>query len=242
MDHIDTPQGRRIAYEMIPGEGPGIVFLGGFRSDMEGSKALHLREVAQREGRGFLRFDYSGHGKSSGAFEDGAIGDWAQDAEAALSLTHGPQILVGSSMGGWISLLLARRLPERVHALLLIAPAPDFTEDGFWAGMPAPMRKLLMERGSIQVPSEYEAPYTITRRLIEEGRGNLVMRTPLPLPFPVRILQGTADTAVPTDWAVRLLNHMESPDARLTLVKDSDHRFSEPRELMLIEETLTSLS
>ena len=242
MEHIDTPQGRRIAYELIPGERPGIVFLGGFRSDMEGSKALHLREVARREGRGFLRFDYSGHGSSSGRFEDGSIGDWAQDAEAALALTQGPQILVGSSMGGWISLLLAKRLSERIHAMILIAPAPDFTENGFWAGMDEPTRVRLMEQGSIQVPSEYEEPYIITRRLIEEGRGNLVMHEPLPLPFPIRILQGTADTAVPTDWAVRLLNHMEGPDARLLLVKDSDHRFSEPRELALIEETLTSLS
>ena len=242
MEHIDTPQGRRIAYELIPGEGPGIVFLGGFRSDMEGSKALHLREVARREGRGFLRFDYSGHGSSSGRFEDGAIGDWAQDAEAALSLTQGPQILVGSSMGGWISLLLSKRMPERIHALVLIAPAPDFTENGFWADMDEPTRARLMDDGHVLMPSEYEEPYTITRRLIEEGRENLVMREPLPLPFPVRILQGTADTAVPADWAVRLLDHADSADARLLLVKDADHRFSEPRELALIEETIAALS
>ena len=241
MDHIDTPEGRRLAYELIPGEGPGIVFLGGFRSDMEGSKALHLREVAKRGGRGFLRFDYSGHGASSGAFEDGAIGDWARDAEAALSLTQGPQILVGSSMGGWISLLLAKRMPERIHALLLIAPAPDFTEDGFWAGMDEPTRARLMDHGSIQVPSDYEEPYTITRRLIEEGRENLVMRAPLPLPFPVRILIGTADEAVPIEWVLRLLAHADGPDMRATLVKGADHRFSEPRELALIEDAVLGI-
>ena len=241
MEHLDTPQGRRIAYHRTRGQGTGIVFLGGFKSDMEGSKALHLEQVAKELGRPYLRFDYSGHGASSGRFEDGAIGDWREDAEAALGLTEGPQILVGSSMGGWITLLLARRMPERVAGLVLIAPAPDFTEDGYWAGFDEMHRGALMRDGVVHVPSDYGEPYPITRRLIEQGREELVLRGPLPLPFPVRILIGTADEAVPVDWVLRLMSHADGPDMRATLVKDADHRFSEPRELALIEEAVLGI-
>ena len=242
MEHLDTPQGRRIAYRRTAGQGTGVVFLGGFKSDMEGTKALHLEGWARRRGRPFLRFDYSGHGASSGRFEEGAIGDWRQDAEAALGLTQGRQVLVGSSMGGWIALLLARAAPGRVAGLVLIAPAPDFTEDGYWAGFSAEQRAALERDGVVRVPSDYGEPYPITRRLIEQGREELVLRAPLPLPFPVRILIGTADDAVPVDWAVRLLDHMDCPDARATLVKGADHRFSEPGELALIEAAVKELA
>lgn len=236
-DILTTPQGRRIAYHRTPGSGPGVVFLGGFRSDMGGTKAMALQAWAERRGRAFLRFDYSGHGESSGAFLDGDIGDWAADAVAAISaLSEGPQVLVGSSMGGWIALLVARALPERVAGLVGIAAAPDFTEDSMWAGFTDRQRAELAERGQVDLPSEYsDAPYVITRRLIEEGRQNLVLRAPLPLPFPVRLLQGTADTDVPPAVALRLMDHADSPDLRLTLVKDADHRFSTPDCLALIE-------
>lgn len=236
-NHLTTPEGRRIAYRHTPGAGPGVVFLGGFRSDMTGTKAEHLEAWARARGRAFLRFDYSGHGESSGDFIEGCIGDWAADARAALdALTTGPQVLVGSSMGGWIALLLARARPERVAGLVGVAAAPDFTEDGLWAEFSDDQRLALTRAGQVSTPSDYsDEPYVITRRLIEDGRGQLVLRTPLPLPFPVRLLQGTADTDVPVSVALRLLDHAEGDDIRLTLVKGADHRFSTPECLSLIE-------
>jgi pimeloyl-ACP methyl ester carboxylesterase len=239
-DFLTTPQGRRIAHHRTAGAGPGVVFLGGFRSDMGGTKALALQDWAERTGRAFLRFDYSGHGQSSGEFLDGCIGDWAEDAAAAVSaLTTGPQVLVGSSMGGWISLLLARAMPGRVAGLVGIAAAPDFTEDSMWAGFTDAQRAEMAQAGRVALPSEYsDEPYIITRRLIEDGRQRLVLRSPLPLPFPVRLLQGTADADVPVSVALRLLDHARGPDIRLTLVKDADHRFSSPDCLAMIETAL----
>jgi len=246
---LTTPQGRRIAFHRREGQGPqgqmpGVVFLGGFRSDMEGTKALHLDQWAARAGRAFLRFDYSGHGQSSGDFLDGSIGDWAGDAAAAIAaLTVGPQVLVGSSMGGWIALLTAKAMPERVAGLVGIAAAPDFTEDSMWAGFDAVQRRQMETEGQVALPSDYsDGPYIITRRLIEDGRTRLVLRDPLPLPFPVRLLQGTADTDVPPSVALRLLDHAEGDDIRLTLVKGADHRFSTPECLALIEAAVGEVS
>ena len=237
---LTTPQGRRIAYHLSPGHGPAVAFLGGFKSDMGGTKAVFLDEWARAAGIGFLRFDYSGHGESAGRFEDGAIGDWAEDAAAAIALLPGPVVLVGSSMGGWISLLLARAQPDRMAGLVTIAAAPDFTEDSMWARFSDAQRAALAA-GSVSLPSEYGAPYVITRRLIEEGRGNLVLRDPLHLPFPVRFLQGTADADVSVATAQRLLEHASGPDMRLTLVKDADHRFSTPACLELIAQTVAEV-
>jgi len=235
-DHLTTDQGRSIAYHRTAGAGPGVVFLGGFKSDMEGTKALHLEAWAKRAGLAFLRFDYSGHGQSSGDFTDGGIGDWTADAMDAISaLTDGSQVLVGSSMGGWIALLVAREMPGKVAGLVTVAAAPDFTEDAMWAGFDDAQRRALLEDGHIALPSEYGEPYVITRRLIVEGRDNLVLRAPLSLPFPVRFLQGTADADVERDVALRLLDHAEGPDMRLTLVDGADHRFSDPGCLALIE-------
>ncbi|MEM7236996.1 MAG: alpha/beta hydrolase [Pseudomonadota bacterium] len=238
-----------VAYHTLDAQGdganlPGIVFLGGFRSDMNGTKATWLESWAAERGRAFLRFDYSGHGESAGDFLDGCIGDWADDAFDAIdALTRGPQILVGSSMGGWIALLLSKRMPERVAALVGIAAAPDFTEDSMWQAFDQNQRSDLVSEGSIALPSDYsDEPYIITRRLIEDGRANLVLRSPLVLPFPLRLLQGTADLDVDTSVALRLLDHVECADARLTLVKGADHRFSEPCELTLIGKTLHGVS
>lgn len=238
-DYLDTSDGRRLAYHRSQGQGPMVVFLGGFKSDMEGTKALALEAWAQARGKGFLRFDYSGHGQSSGDFEDGCIGDWAADARAAIgALTEGPVVLVGSSMGGWISLLMARELP-RVVGLVTIAAAPDFTERGMWASFSDAERAVLMDQGRLELPSDYSPdPYVITRRLIEDGRDHLVMDDPLPLPFPVRLLQGTADADVPMDWALDLLDHAQGEGIRLTLVKGADHRFSTPACLVLITDAL----
>ncbi|MBE0453473.1 alpha/beta fold hydrolase [Roseovarius autotrophicus] len=240
---LDTDTGRRLAYHRTEGAGPGVVFLGGFKSDMEGTKALWLQDWARARGRAFLRFDYSGHGQSSGVFTEGCIGDWAADARAVLErLMTGPQILVGSSMGGWIALLLARAMPGRIAGLVTIAAAPDFTEDSMWAGFDAAQRDELMTKGQIALPSDYGAPYVITRRLIEEGRANLVLRAPLDLAFPVRFLQGTADKDVDMAVALRLLDHAEGPDIRLALVKGADHRFSDPDCLALVGAAVAEVS
>jgi pimeloyl-ACP methyl ester carboxylesterase len=242
-DMLDTPQGRRLAYVKTDGTGPGVVFLGGLRSDMTGTKAQFLEDWARQRGRAFLRFDYSGHGQSSGTFEEGCIGDWAEDAAAAITaLTEGPQVLVGSSMGGWVSLLTARAMPDRVCALIGIAAAPDFTEDSMWASFDDDQRTNLMTEGRVELPSDYsDEPYVITRRMIEDGRTRLVLRDPLPLPFPVRLLQGSNDTDVPPSVALRLFDHADSPDMRLMLVKGADHRFSEPAQLVLLAKTLDDL-
>ncbi|MTH80223.1 alpha/beta hydrolase [Paracoccus aestuariivivens] len=234
-EFLETPQGRRIAFNRIEGHGPGIVFLGGFRSDMQGTKAVWLEDWARERGLAFTRFDYSGHGESAGKFEDGCIGDWFEDACAVIAqLTEGPQVLVGSSMGGWISLLVARKMPERLAGLVTVAAAPDFTEQGFWAEFTEAERGVVLRDGCISIPSEYGDPYVITRRLVEDGRNQLVMGQPLDLAFPVRFLQGTADMDVPVSWAMDLLDHAAGNDMRLTLVKDADHRFSTPECLELI--------
>lgn len=238
MEFHDTAAGRRIAYEYTPGTGPTVVFLGGYKSDMQGTKAVHLEDWAQETGRAFLRFDYSGHGDSGGKFEDGCIGDWAEDAQSVIeAATEGPVLLVGSSMGGWIALLMTQRLAD-VAGLVTIAGAPDFTEDGFWADFDAEQRKAIMQDGQVALPSDYGDPYIVTRRLIEDGRKHLVLRDPLELPFPVRLLQGTADTAVHPDRALKLLDHAASPDMRLVLVDGADHRFSDADCLALIESSV----
>lgn len=245
MDHqaLELPDGRRIAYRLSEGAGPGIVFLGGFRSDMTGTKAHFLEAWARARGQAYLRFDYTGHGASSGDFLACGVGDWAHDARDAIQrLTTGPQILVGSSMGGWIALILAGWMPARIAGLVGIAAAPDFTEDSMWAALSGDERRRLMSDGVVEVPSDYDdAPYPISRRLIEDGRQNLVLRAPLDLPFPVRLLHGTADRDVDPAVALRLLGHADGADIRLTLVKDADHRFSAPENLELLAETIEGI-
>ena len=242
-EFLDLPDGRRIAYRRSAGEGPGVVFLGGFRSDMTGTKAAFLEGWARARGRAFLRFDYTGHGASSGDFRALGVGDWAQDArDAILRLTEGPQVLVGSSMGGWIALILAGWTPGRIAGLVGVAAAPDFTEDAMWDVFDEGQRRRLMAEGVIELPSDYDdAPYSITRRLIEDGRRRLVLRAPLDLPFPVRLLHGTADRDVALSVPLRLLAHATGPDIRLTLVKDADHRFSAPENLELLAETIEGI-
>lgn len=238
-DYLTTSKGRKLAYRKTPGQGPGVVFLGGLKSDMDGTKAVHLEEWAKAQGRAFLRFDYSGHGQSTGRFEEGCIGDWAEDAQEMIEAqTEGPQILVGSSMGGWVSLLMARRLAGRIAGLVTIAAAPDFTEDSMWASFSDAQKAEMDAAGQVALPSDYGEPYIITRRMIEDGRQQFVLRDPLDLPFPVRFLQGTADADVDMSVALRLLDHAEGPDMRLTLVKGADHRFSDTACLSLITSTV----
>ena len=239
---LDRGPGHRLAFARLPGDRPGVMFLGGFRSDMQGSKALYLRDWCAARGRAFLRFDYSGHGESDGAFEDGTIGGWAADAEAMLlARTQGPQILVGSSMGGWISLLLAIRHPRRVAGLVLLAPAPDFPQELMWPAFTDSQRAALLGLGRIELPSAYGPPVPITYALVEEAKQHRLLPGPIPVRCPVRILQGMADPDVPWRHALRLTEALPGADVRLHLVKDGDHRLSRPADLDLIGEALSGL-
>ncbi len=233
---------RRLAFDKVEGKGPTVVFLGGFKSDMTGTKAQALQEWAVGQGRAFLRFDYSGHGQSSGNFVDGCIGDWCEDAVAMITAqAAGPVVLVGSSMGGWISLLVARQMPDRIAGLVGLAAAPDFTDD-IWQTMTPPQRETMLRDGQIAEPSDYGPdPYVYTQRLIEDGRQQRIFDRPLHLPFPTRWLQGTADTAVPVRTALRLMDHATGPAIRLTLIKDADHRLSNPECLELIKQTVADV-
>ena len=235
---------RRLAYDQTSGNGPGIVFLGGFNSDKNGTKALFLEDWARRHGRAFLRFDYSGHGQSRGAVTDFTLGDWIDDAAAIITgLTHGPQVLVGSSMGGWIALVLAQRMPEKIAGMVTVAAAPDFTERHYMAKFSQDDRDQLEQTGQIAVATKYsESPYIITKRLIEEARAHLLLTGPIALPFPVRFLMGTADEAVSVETALQLLDCADGPDIRLTLVKDADHRFSDSQCLALIQNAVVSVT
>jgi len=227
------PDGATIAYHSVPGKGPGVVFIHGFMSDMTGGKAVFLEDWARRAGRAFVRFDQRGHGQSDDRFEDGTIGKWADDVIQVLDhLTEGPQVLVGSSMGGWLMLLAALARPERVAGLVGIAAAPDFTEDLMWPAFDTGARETLHRDGVLAVPSDYgEDPYLITLSLIEEARSHLLLRAPIPLTCPVRLIQGMKDESVPWRTAERLLDRLDSTDVELTLVKDGDHRLSEPTDL-----------
>lgn len=222
---------------------PGIVFLGGFASDMGGTKAAALDRFCADRGQAFLRFDYMGHGDSSGNFADGTIGRWTADALAVLDgLTEGPQILVGSSMGGWIMLNVALARVQRVAALVGIAAAPDFTET-IWQGLGPDGQARLVRDGQIFLPSDYSAaPYPITRRLIEDGRNHLRLAAALPIDAPVRLMQGMKDPDVPWQTALAITQRLAGEDVQLTLIKDGDHRLSRDQDLDLLFRTLARLS
>ena len=242
MERLKRDDGETIAYLARPGKPPGLLWLGGFKSDMAGTKAAALDDWAARAGRALLRFDYFGHGQSSGDFRKGTISRWKEDALAVLDrLTKGPQVLIGSSMGGWIALLVALARPERVAGLLLIAPAADFTEDLMWAHLPDGARREIMEKGEWNWPTPYdEAPYPITRVLVEDGRKNLILGAPISLAVPVRILQGMQDPDVPWMHTVRTLERIEG-DVVLTLIKNGDHRLSTPADLARMTAALEDL-
>jgi pimeloyl-ACP methyl ester carboxylesterase len=232
---------RRLAVRRRGGQSPGLFWLGGFKSDMQGTKAVALDRWAETQGRACTRFDYSGHGESGGAFEDGTIGRWLEDSLAVFSEhAKGPQVLVGSSMGGWLALLMVRELKRRtasraaasVAGLVLIAPAVDFTEELMWKAFSPEVRRQIEENGAWQRPSQYsEAPYPITRGLIEDGRRHLLLGELIETGCPVRILQGVQDPDVPWQHAVELSSRLAHDDVVLTLVKDGDHRLSRPEDI-----------
>jgi pimeloyl-ACP methyl ester carboxylesterase len=235
--------GARIAYRLGPGKSPGLIFVGGFRSDMTGTKATAIEAFAAARGQASLCFDLFAHGASSGAWEEATIGRWAADLIAVLDrLTQGPQILVGSSMGGWIMLLAALARPERIAALVGIAAAPDATEDLMWAAFTPAQRRTIRREGRVRVPSPYDPEgYVLTRRLIEEGRRHLVLRRTLPIMCPVRLIHGMRDADVPWQTSLRLAESLESRDVTLTLVKEGDHRLSTPADLERIRRAIGEL-
>ncbi len=247
-------RGQRLAY-MRDGSldelgDTGFFWLGGFKSDMTGSKAEALAALAQASRRTFLRFDYSGHGQSSGGFEDGTISDWLeQSTHMFLTHTRNKRIIVGSSMGGWLALLLARKLREedpsafrRIGGIVLIAPATDMTHDLMWELFTPEQRRELATQEYTLMPSGYGEPYVITMRLIEDGYKHMLFKDGLSLPFPLRILQGTRDESVPTEHAVRTFETVQSQDSTLTFLKGGDHRLSTPAQLAIIRETVLQLA
>ncbi len=236
--------GASIAYHRTAGRTPGVVFLHGLQSDMTGGKATALEAYCQAAGYAFVRFDAFGHGRSSGEFARGTLGRWAADAVAVLdSLTEGPQVLVGSSMGGWAALLAALERPDRVAGLVGIAAAPDFTEDLMWAQMSEAQRHNLLARGELHLPNPYEParPTVVSRRLIEDGRNRLLLRGPVNLACPVRLLHAQRDRDVPWQTALRLADCLATDDVEVLLVKDGDHRLSRDHDLARITRTVGEL-
>ena len=242
--HLPRPDGNVVAYARSEGREPSVVFLGGFRSDMTGTKAMALEAWARARGQGYLRFDYLGHGQSSGRFEDGTIGRWLDDSLTAIDrLTSGRLVLVGSSMGGWLALLVARARPERIAGLVLIAAAPDFTERMLLEGLSPEDRTALERDGRLERPSQYSPePSAFTWKLIEEGRRHLLLDKPLALPCPVRLLHGQSDPDVPWEYSLQIARHLDAPDVVTILVKGGDHRLSTAADiarLIAIVEELT---
>lgn len=232
-ENMISPQGRRLAYRYSPPRtGLTYVWLSGFKSDMSGSKVTVLEAWAQEQGHGFLAFDYSGHGLSGGAFEDGTISAWREDALAAIEQhTNGQLVLVGSSMGGWMALLAALALADRVAAMVLIAPAPDFTQKLMWPEFSAEQQAEILEQGLTLRPSDYGDPYPITRDLIEDGKQWALLDEPIALTIPIRILQGMQDPDVPWRHAFKLVEALQSDDVVFSLIKDGDHRLSRDQDI-----------
>jgi len=230
---LDRGDGVQLAWRRIRGEGPTVVWLGGFMSDMAGTKAQALADWALEEGRNYLRFDYSGHGESDGRFAECTITRWREDSLAVIhALTEGPLVLVGSSMGGWLSCLVAAAIPERIGAMVLIAPAADFTQKLMAPNLPPEAVKALKEEGVWYRPSEYgDGPYPITRELLEDGARWSILEGSVPIEAPVRILQGGEDPDVPWRHALELANQIKGEDVVFTLIRDGDHRLSRPQDI-----------
>lgn len=240
---LKRPDGARLAWRRVAGRGPAVVWMGGFRSDMAGTKAQALAEWAGAHGQAYVRFDYFGHGESDGAFEAGTITRWREDALAVLDeLTPGPVIPVGSSMGGWIACLAAMVRPQAVKGLVLIAPAPDFTEKLMGPEIDGPARLALETDGVWMRPSDYGEPYPITRALLEDGARWSILPGPVPIEVPTRILQGGADPDVPWRHALELAQGLNGSDVVFHLIKDGDHRLSRPQDLARMIQAVEELA
>jgi pimeloyl-ACP methyl ester carboxylesterase len=231
--YLKLKNGDRLAYCQSEGAAPGVIFLGGFLSDMTGVKAMELEAFCKQRGQAFVRFDYRGRGESSGVFEDYTIGAWKEDALNVLThLTKGPQILVGSSMGGWLALLLAIEKPKRVAGIIGLAAAPDFTEYLIWEKLTKAQQEEIQRKGKIMVPSDMgEEPYPITRKLIEDGRAHLLLHKEIPVYCPVRLLHGMKDDDVPWEVSLSINEKLASQDVKAILIENATHRLSEPGDI-----------
>ncbi len=240
-----TEDNEKIAYKMSPGTklaGPTIIWCGGLKSDMDGTKAVHLHEWAENHGYRFIRFDYYGHGQSSGKFRDGIVSRWGQDIVTVMdALANQHVILIGSSMGGWASLLAAKAKRKRVKALMLIAPAPDFTEKLMWKNWPDEVKETIMSEGIYYAPSGYDEPYEYSLELVEDGRAHQLLDEPFAFSGPVRIFQGGQDEVVPWQYSQQLVELLTSLDVTYTLIKDADHSVSRPQDLTLLTQALSDL-
>jgi len=240
---LDRPGGERLAWRKVAGAGPTVVWLGGFRSDMTGTKAEALADWAKAAGRAYVRFDYFAHGESTGDFREGTITRWREDALAVLDeLAPGDAALVGSSMGGWIACLAALARPERMRALVLVAPAADFTEKLIEPSLDAAARGALATDGVWLEPSEYGEPNPITAALLEDGARWSILPGPVPVTVPVRILQGGRDDAVPWRHALELAQAIKGDDVVFTLIRDGDHRLSRPQDIARLVEAVAEVA
>lgn len=241
---LDLDGGETLAFHRVAGRAPTVVFCGGFMSDMTGTKATALEAFCRDRGQAYVRFDYRGHGESSGAFEDGTIGGWTDDTLAVIDrLTEGPAILVGSSMGGWIALLAALARRDRICGLIGVAAAPDFTRRMMESEFDAAQRARLRRDGRVSFASPYDPrPYVITRALIEDGEARCLLDSPIALSCPVRLLHGMRDESVPWETSRRLMERLESDDITLTLVGEGDHRLSEPDDIERLRAAAAELS
>jgi len=242
-EFLTTSDGQRIAYQKSGGSGPTLIWCGGLKSDMEGSKAVHLHDWAIARGQSFIRFDYFGHGMSSGDFINGTMSRWAEDIGTIQDeLCKGPAILIGSSMGGWAALLAALDNPAGVAGLVLINPAPDFTEKLTVAGWTEDQIKALENDGVVYEPSGYDEPYAYSKALIEDGRARQILDEPIKLSCPIRILQGHEDSVVPWEHSKRIIDKLTSKDVTYTLVVGGDHSLSRPSDLKHIEAAILDIT
>ena len=241
IERLIRPDGETLAYRRVAGSGPTVVWIGGFRSDMEGTKALALEAAAQARGWSYVRYDHFAHGQSSGDWRQATIGRWREDAIGLIDALEGPVIPVGSSMGGWIALLLALARPERIKGLVLINPAQDFTERLMWPSLPDHVRQAILRDGEALIVEEGLGEYVLTRRMFEEARDWLLLDRPIAIAAPVHILQGRADETVPQTHALALVERLTGGDARLDLVEGGDHRLSTPRDLARLVEAVETL-
>ena len=243
MNHqiLHRPDGERLAFKSVQGAGPTVLWIGGFRSDMEGTKAEALDQAARERGWAYVRYDHFAHGASSGDWKAATIGRWREDAVAIIDAIEGPLLPVGSSMGGWVALLAALARPDRLAGLVLVAPAPDFTERLMWPSLPDHIRQAILRDGEAEMPDEGLGPYVLTRAMFEEARDWLVLDRPIALPAPVHILQGKRDEPVPWRHALKLTERIEGPDVRLDLIEAGDHRLSTPADLARLVEAVEGL-
>lgn len=238
LERLTRPDGETLAVKRIGGSGPTVVWIGGFRSDMEGTKALALDAVARERDWNYVRYDHFAHGASSGDWRKATIGRWREDAIALIDAIEGPVVPVGSSMGGWVALLLALARPERLAALVLVNPAPDFTEDLMWPGLADHERQAILREGEVLVVEDGLGEYALTRRMFEEARDWLLLRGALPITAPVHVLQGRADAVVPWRRQLTLVERLTGGDVRLDLIENGDHRLSSPAELARLIEAV----